>query len=1517
LTSSRKRQAVIVLGMHRSGTSAVAGVLSLMGAGLPARLMPPGPGNPKGYFEPGYIVTIHDRVLAAAGTSWAGWELISESWQRSEACRPFVDELAAAVVEDWGTSGLFVVKDPRMCRLMPLWFRVLEQVGVQASFVLPFRNPVEVARSVQRREGLPLPHGCVAWLRCVLDAERQSRGHPRAFLSYADLVADPRSAIERAIAPLAVDWPRPLGAIAAEVREFVDPGLRHEVADAKAIDDMGDVSPWLHQALDHYAALAHGGDDGVPARIDALRAQFDAADALFTPAFRHDADLRTTERQRETERHAALTRSLSEREQEVAGLRGTLAGSETKVAALDEALRKGEVQRAALEQVLSERAAEIAQRDARLASLDRTLAERDDQNRALWGTLAQADARVASLQATIKTLRRSASWRVTAPLRFLEDSLPRLRFSAPIFPLILGWQACRTRSRLPLRDWRDARVIARSGQFDRSWYVRRYPDVAAMGIDPVRHYVAFGAKEGRDPSPSFSGAWYLVHHPDVAAAGLNPFAHYVMHGAKEGRALAPAAASGPDRHAEPVSAPPIRPGAAVAQLDLFARLSKAGRDECDRLYASRETLEADCRLLRDSGLFDPDTYRAAAGIDVSTDAIEHYLREGWHRGHEPGPGFQGTFLYPYYCGAGHVGAPAIAYLKLRAAGGPAYATYGEAERWAAVIRSSALFECERYAAKLDCTCGLDPALHYVLVGEVMGLSPSDSFDPVYYRRRYPDLAQAGVNLLGHYVTSGRREGRRPVSVAAQLAFDRSRLRSGRKVVVVISHEASRTGAPILAWNIAEHLSRDYDVVAVLLGGGELVGSFADTCAAVIGPLTRDHWHPVEAELIARRLSDFYSIAYAIANSTESRLFVPALATARVPVVSLIHEFAAYTRPKGALGEGLRWSTEIVFSTEMTAAAAVRETPRLADRRIHVLPQGRCALPGAPKMSAADRDRLREIFRPEGRENALVVLGAGFVHIRKGVDLFLACAATVAAAHPKRPVRFIWIGNGYDLVNDPGYSTYLGEQIARSQLEETVAIIDAIEDIEPAFELADVFFLSSRLDPLPNVTIDSAFHGMPVICFEGATGMATLLAADPGLRRCVVPHLDVHAAASVIVEFADDVGELERLGADIRGFAQKTFDMAAYVRQLDELGRNGIEIMRQRRQDFATIRDDSLFDQSMFCPPGAARPTREEAIWQFLSRWAAVGMSRKPALDFFFRRPCPGFHPQIYAQENAGRFDSSVVNPLAHFIRSGKPDGPWRHEVVTPSADEPTRTTGVRAALHGHFYYPDLMVDLLNRLAVNRSQLDLLLSTDTLGKKSQLYKALRHYANGKVIIRVVPNRGRDIGPFLAEFNDVIPGYDVVGHVHAKRSVFAEGSADPTLGDRRRNFLWQSLIGDARPMADAILERFDRDAKLGIVFPEDPTLADWDDNLELAMRLVEKMKFADALPPFFEFPGGTMFWARPGALKALFELKLDWNDFPGEPLPEDGTILHAIERLLPLVARHAGYGFLTTRVPGVTW
>ena len=102
---------------------------------------------------------------------------------------------------------------------------------------------------------------------------------------------------------------------------------------------------------------------------------------------------------------------------------------------------------------------------------------------------------------------------------------------------------------------------------------------------------------------------------------------------------------------------------------------------------------------------------------------------------------------------------------------------------------------------------------------------------------------------------------------------------------------------------------------------------------------------------------------------------------------------------------------------------------------------------------------------------------------------MACAAAVAGLSPAGRYVFVGIGVTLQASANGGYSYFIKEQIGRSGLEDTVAIIDLVPNLDPAYDAADIFFLSSRLDPMPNVAIDAAFHGLPVVCFDKSGGMA--------------------------------------------------------------------------------------------------------------------------------------------------------------------------------------------------------------------------------------------------------------------------------------------------------------------------------------------------------------------------------------------------------------------------------------------
>src|SRR5262249_38293666 len=157
--------------------------------------------------------------------------------------------------------------------------------------------------------------------------------------------------------------------------------------------------------------------------------------------------------------------------------------------------------------------------------------------------------------------------------------------------------------------------------------------------------------------------------------------------------------------------------AAPHQAGVLAHRDFSDRDQLEWLVGTAAEHAADYRQLEASGLFDETAYRAAARFDASVNAAEHYLTIGWREGIEPGPRFEGAFLQPYFSSAGFSGPPAITYLTLRAAEWPVYATRAEAEAVAVLIRASDLFDAAGYAACAGNIGALDPALHYVIVGE--------------------------------------------------------------------------------------------------------------------------------------------------------------------------------------------------------------------------------------------------------------------------------------------------------------------------------------------------------------------------------------------------------------------------------------------------------------------------------------------------------------------------------------------------------------------------------------------------------------------------------------------------------------------------------------------------------------------------------------------------------------------------------------------------------------------------------
>lgn len=831
------------------------------------------------------------------------------------------------------------------------------------------------------------------------------------------------------------------------------------------------------------------------------------------------------------------------------------------------------------------------------------------------------------------------------------------------------------------------------------------------------------------------------------------------------------------------------------------------------------------------------------------------------------------------------------------------------------IRKEGLFDEQFYALTHDAKqAGYDPLEHYFEIGESKGVQPSALFDPDYYARRYPDVSATGYGLLRHYAQFGRDEGRNGLPPAQRLTLTERSGSSERPCVLIMLHEASRTGAPILGWNLAQKLSSSHDVVVYFKKGGELREAFEHIQCTVIEQPHEDHILKEDVFTLSQKLADTLKPDFVITNSADTREYIPGLVASGVGVVSLIHEFSVYVRPRNSAYDILAWAHQVVFPAHVVYSSFAEEYPYLAHRNYNILPQGVPALPQGIEASFGSEvysEEIRTRLRPRGHENSMLIVGMGRIQFRKGTDLFVMAAQAAMRAQPDAQLRFVWIGGGLDPNDTHEFPSVLTDLLSKTGLGDRFEVIGEVENMDEVYRQADILALTSRLDPMPNTAIEAMTNGIPVVSFNQSSGISELLLKESKTAHLVVDNLDVSAMGSRILELYANRAQNEELRDTIRTIAQSAFDMDRYVSSLVALGQEAQEAAKATVHDTSVIAvDKDNFDPETFLgSQNVASMSHDEALTAYLIRNRIAAPHREMRSLTGLRRPLPGFNPQIYLEDVLSW--NRDADPLAHWIENGRPMGRWTPKTISlhyESKDVPVNST----VLHGHFFYTELAQDFLERLNKNTLRCDLVLTTTDEDRASLLRDMLQNYDKGRAEVRVVPNAGRDIGAFLTGLKDILSSsYDIIGHIHGKKSLRLNSDG----GDTWREFLWEHLVGGRTAAADQCVQALSEDRKLGVIFPCDANLCGWDENLTHALEITRQLGRKEPLPEAFEWPIGTMFWARREALEPLLSLELDWQDYPAEPVGEDGTMLHALERLIPFFAEQAGLSYALTHLEGV--
>ena len=374
MKSDLQKHVVVVLGMHRSGTSAFTRAIQALGVDLGNHLMPPEPNNEKGFFEDLDVNALNVALLETLGHSWHTLAPVSPEECLGATLLQFRKQAADLLRSRLAETDVFGMKDPRIPRLLPFWQEMFAELGIRVTYLIVCRNPMNVARSLKNRDGFDLEKGYILWLEHTLRSLTETVNQSRIVVDYDRLMKAPMRELERIARALGLPFEPENSECASFGDEFLDHTLRHN---------------------------QHGFED---LKVDKIA----SADVkkLYEILLRLASDTLSF---RSPEVQDAI-HWIERRFQEDDALLRYLRVCDDKAEDRARQIARRDVQLAERDVQLAERDAQLAQREAQLARLEAQLAEGRREGLRLQHQLA-------AVAAEIVLIRQSTSWRVTAPLR--------------------------------------------------------------------------------------------------------------------------------------------------------------------------------------------------------------------------------------------------------------------------------------------------------------------------------------------------------------------------------------------------------------------------------------------------------------------------------------------------------------------------------------------------------------------------------------------------------------------------------------------------------------------------------------------------------------------------------------------------------------------------------------------------------------------------------------------------------------------------------------------------------------------------------------------------------------------------------------------------------------------------------------------------------------------------------------------------------------------------------------------
>jgi len=758
----------------------------------------------------------------------------------------------------------------------------------------------------------------------------------------------------------------------------------------------------------------------------------------------------------------------------------------------------------------------------------------------------------------------------------------------------------------PLKHYmsQKGKIISPHILFDAEYYAKQLKKIP-KNQTLLEHFLEVGWKQKLSPTPYFDFDFYYKNYPDIQKANVNPFLHYLTHGEAEGRK--PIGLFEPSAYA-----PPIKPFFWNRyayynrnKLAFFASEKDAKKEFLNNPNLVSKSIKKSKQPLNKgfskyenifNSLFDEDYYNDL-NWDIVIPPIDHYLKYGSKEGRCPNPLFDPHYYRQKYL-------PGTSNTKNESnkdlSNEPLVHYYNQPND--ALVSPHPLFDAEYYLSQLKkhkITVPENKTFleHFLKEGWKYNLSPTKHFDVEFYLSQIPETSESKINPLVHYLTEGELSGLQPnkdfvapsynkpyleqnknnpvyindsklaMAIKGELGLPpelisfesdlRLILNESNPTVVVVTHEASRTGAPAIILKLAQQLKKYLNVNIISLSGygGEIEADFK-----VLGPFYKfsnwctPHTQPDNKSLmqeignILNIIKNVYPVG-ALINSAESRNIISHFKFRNIPTVALIHEMA-YFYPKETFREITANADFTIFPSQIVADLA-DGNDEFSPEKITVRGQG-LLKPEILKIDKAKaQTKLKKLLNLP--DDAFIVLGCGSLNKRKAPEFFVHTAiqviqilrdegiltqktsvknifdlneksftelATKLKSYgkkrtevEKKEIHFVWLGGNTKTCSEDYY--WIDQDIIMTGCETYIHFIKSQPDAEKYFAGSDVFLMTSRADPFPCVIHEAMAAELPIVGFNNAGGFVEAITKECGK---IVNYADVKSAAECILNW---------------------------------------------------------------------------------------------------------------------------------------------------------------------------------------------------------------------------------------------------------------------------------------------------------------------------------------------------------------------------------------------------------------